>query len=316
MAKALDILPARREKGRKELWWIFFFCGQVEGMEEDTLASKWLDSRNRSKRRYKIATHKKVLIILHLQNLQVMSVFTPLRYKCQVSWHRFTSCCWNWYDWEEVNFLYHQASVLLHQELLPKHCRDNVSSLQTFRSRWAHRRIARKHLYFLHTASCTCFPSFSLGLLSRTFSVKFPRAAVWLHVFFLQTLVFIACCGLFLFVYSVNTIWPLSTLYISLYLFSLWNWRAKANLVEGITWDHLVQHHMWLDRIRIVPPEVSKESLYIIKCYLWFHLRVDGYGLRKTDPRVVQRGLLGGFFFCCLACFTIWGLGCVWAPIW
>lgn len=206
------------------------------------------------------------------------------------------SYCWNWYDWEEVNFLYHQASVLLHQELLPRHCRDNVSALQTFRSRWAHRRIARNHLYFLHGLPVLASQASLWGCWDEL-SVQSPHELLYGSIFFfLQTLFFIACCGVFLFVYSVNTIW--SSLHFTFHstCLSLWNWRAKANLVEGITWDRLVQCHMWLDRIRIVPPEVSKESLYIIKCYIWFHLRVDGYGLRKTDPRVVQRGLLGGVF--------------------
>lgn len=140
-------------------------------------------------------------------------------------------------------------------------------------------------------------PKLLFGVAEINFQCKVPTSCCMAPCFFfLQTLFFIACCGVFLFVYSVNTIW--SSLHSTFHstCLSLWNWRAKANLVEGITWDRLVQCHMWLDRIRIVPPEVSKESLYIIKCYIWFHLWVDGYGLRKTDPRVVQRGLLGGVF--------------------
>lgn len=48
--KFSDILPTGREKGRKEPW-RRYFCERVEGMEEDTLATKWLDSSNGRKRR-------------------------------------------------------------------------------------------------------------------------------------------------------------------------------------------------------------------------------------------------------------------------
>lgn len=152
-----------------------------------------------------------------------------------------------------------------------KHCRDNVSALQTFRSHCAPEcqdvllQNCLKTPVFAAHGFLSLLPKLLFRILEQNFQCQVPMSCCMAPCFCSSKLCFLLpALGFYLLTQWILFDCSLHSPFLSSYL-SLWNKRAKASLVERTTWDHLVQHHLWLDRTRILLPEVSKESLYIIK---------------------------------------------------
>lgn len=110
-----------------------------------------------------------------------------------------------------VNFLHHQTNVLLNQELLPKHCRDRCLSSIDIQEQMCTQENCQATLGFTAHDFVNFLPKLLFGIVEQ----KIPMSCCMAPFFSLQTLVFIACSGLFLFVHLMNSISLFSTFSIS-----------------------------------------------------------------------------------------------------